>query len=118
MATDAQRARRRAQREIAKVVRENKARKKAGIKPVRILPPTTTKTAREAPAKYGYSVLNGTNPYPVKESKEGNQLARLASLASHGKADPAFLAAFQQYFYHDENHTDNDDLDEYDEDGE
>lgn len=112
MATDAQRARRRAQRETAKAVRENKARIKARQKPISRLPKSTTKLAREAATKYGYSVLNGENPYPPKGSAEARQLAHLAGKARWGKADEQFLVAFQQYFYHDEKRTDSDEADE------
>lgn len=112
MATDAQRARRRAQRETAKAVRENKARIKARQKPISRLPLSTTKRAREAATKYGWSVINGENPYPRKGTPEGNQLAHLAGKARWGKAAPEFLAAFQQYFYHDEKRTDSDEADE------
>jgi hypothetical protein len=102
MATDAQRARRRAQRATAKAVRENRAKIKARIKPERRLPETTTRKARQAATEYGYRVLNGTEPTPRKGTPEGRQLAHLAGKARWGKADPVFLAAFQQYFYHDD----------------
>lgn len=112
MATAEQRARRRAQRETAKSVRENKARIKARQKPISRLPKSTTKLAREAATKYGYRVINGEEPYPAKRTPEGNQLAHLAGKARWGKADPIFLTAFQQYFYHDEKRQESDEADE------
>lgn len=102
MATDAQRARRRAQRETAQYVRESRAAKKAGRTPARRLSKQITQRAREAATKYGYRVLNGEDPYPAKGTMEARQLAHLAGKARWGKADEQFLVAFQQYFYHDE----------------
>jgi hypothetical protein len=99
MATDAQRARRRAQRATAKAVRENKARIKAKKEVVRHLPKGTTARARRAAIEYGHKVLNGQEPRPAIGSKDGNQLARLASYAHKGKADEAFKV-FDIYFYH------------------
>lgn len=112
MATDAQRARRRAQRETAQYVRESRAYKKTGKRPPSRLGKSITQPSREAQARYAYSVINGTEPYPAKRTKEGDQLARMASFASRGKADPAFYAAFQQYFYHDEKRANTDEIDE------
>jgi hypothetical protein len=118
MATAEQRARRRAQRETAKSVKAFARAKREGREPPRRLPIAVTKQAREAATKYGHRVLNGEDPYPAKRTAEGNQLARLASLASHGKADPAFIPAFQQYWYHYKEHEPDeaDEEYEYDED--
>lgn len=112
MATDAQRARRRAQRETAKYVRESRAAAKRRATIPSRLPLSTTKKARQAATEYGYSVLNGENPYPPKGSAEGRQLAHLAGKARWGKADAQFLVAFAQYFYHDEKNSEPDEADE------
>lgn len=105
-----------AQRATAKRVRE--ARPK-GAKYRPILPRSIRAPSKQAQADYAYSVLNGETPYPPKNSAEGHQLARMASFSSKGKADPAFYAAFQQYFYHDEKKPDEpDEFDEYDYDDE
>jgi hypothetical protein len=113
MATDAQRARRRAQRETAKAVREFKASKKAHRPTVSRLPKSITQRAREAPTRYAYAVLNGEESRPAKGTLEGSQLARMASFASQGKADPAF-AVFQEYWYHDKDHEPDEADEEYD----
>lgn len=113
MATAEQRARRRAQRETAKSVREFKAAKRAHRPVTRRLPKATTQRAREAATKYAYAVLNGAEPWPAKRTPEGNQLARMASFASRGKADSAF-AVFQQYWYHDKERESDEADEEYD----
>jgi hypothetical protein len=114
MATDAQRARRRAQRATAKAVRENRAKIKARIKPERRLPETTTRKARLAATEYGYRVLDGREPRPAVGSKDGRQLARLASFAHNGKADDAFKA-FDIYFYHNKEQNFGPDAETYEE---
>jgi hypothetical protein len=60
--------------------------------------------------------LEGWEPYPQPGTPEARQLARYASYSSWNKADPQYLAAFAQYFYHDELHQDdpNDEEDYYD----
>lgn len=104
MATEAQRARRRSQRQTAVRVRTGRT----------ILPKAITGPSKQARIDYGYRVLNGENPRPAKGTPEARQLARIASDASWGKADPVFLPAFQEYFYHDESLPDEpDEADEY-----
>lgn len=97
MATAEQRARRRAQRETAKAVRE--ARQKGGRYQPR-LPKQIRQRVRQAQIDYGKRVLSGEEPEPAYRSKEGDQLARLAAWAQPkvGKADPEFRA-FEKYFY-------------------
>jgi hypothetical protein len=109
MATDAQRARRRAQRATAARVRNRQ----------RILPKAITAPSRRAQEAYVRRVLNGEEPYPAKGTAEAHQLARWGSYARWNQADPAYFAAFEQYFYHDEKRPDTavEDEEEYD-DGE
>lgn len=83
------RAARRAAREAAKGRRQ--------------LPKSITARARKAPMEYAYRVLNGLEPRPAKGTLEGMNLARWGSYARWGKADPRFLAAFKDYFYHEQN---------------
>jgi len=95
MATDAQRARRRAQRETAKRVR----RKETTLPPSITLP---TKRARENYIDYLRAHPEAISPSDHKE------LARRASYAlweqkhpgMHPKANPADLAEWAQFFYH------------------
>jgi hypothetical protein len=90
MATPSQR--RAAQRATAKAVREHR----------RILPSRITSRARRASELYAKAVMRGDEPRPEPGSLEARALARWASLARWHKADPAYLKAFQEYFYHDE----------------
>lgn len=104
MATEAQRARRRAQRATAVRVRTGRT----------ILPKAITEPSKQARINYGYRVINGEEPYPAKGTLESKQLARLGGLSRWNKADPVFLPAFQQYFYHDEKPQEEpDEADEY-----
>ena len=97
------------QRATAKAVRERRTQ----------LPKSTTGRARLAPHLYIEGVANGTIAEPAKGSPESKLLARAASLSYHHKADPAYLAAFQQYFYHDDKKTEAAiEEEEYDEDEE
>lgn len=88
MATAEQRARRRAQRETAKAVKEHRRQLPSGIR----------ERVREAMFNYGHRVLAGEESRPEKGTPEAKQLARLASLARWNKADPEF-EAFEEYFY-------------------
>jgi hypothetical protein len=91
-----QRALARTRRDVARAVRERR----------QILPSSLTARAKAAPAGYGERVLAGTESMPAPGTPEARTLARLGSLGRWGKADPAFYAAFAQYFYHtDENDT-------------
>ena len=92
MATPEQRARRRAQRETAKRLE--------GKRYTPVIPSGTKAGARAAREAYGHRVMAGTDPRPPKGSREGKNLARLAALAKTGKVDPAFEAAFKDYWYH------------------
>jgi hypothetical protein len=83
-----------------RAARRRAARSAKGIE--RALPKSITAPSRRAQERYARDVLEGREPYPRKKSPEGKQLARWASYARWNKADPAFLAAFQQYFYRDE----------------
>lgn len=47
-------------------------------------------------------------------SLEAKQLARWASFASHGKADPRYEAAFSQYWYHHRGSSYDEEDEEYD----
>lgn len=92
MATDEQRARRRAQRENAANVRQKRY--------TPVISKGTKAGARAARAAYADAVLAGREPYPAQGSREAKNLARMAALARHGKADPKFEAAFSRYWYH------------------
>jgi hypothetical protein len=96
MATNEQRARRRAQRETAKRVKEGRATGK--YKPV--IPRGIRASVRASREQYGRDVIAGREPYPPKNSAEGRNLASLAGKARHGKADPIFEQKFKQYWYH------------------
>jgi hypothetical protein len=113
MATAEQRARRRAQRQTASRVRSKTLS----------FPKELTRGYKQARIDYGNRVLNGQEPYPEFGTPEARQLASLASLAYHNKGNvpPEFLAAFEQYFYHDEMRPDvpqSEDIEYYDEDEE
>jgi hypothetical protein len=95
MATDEQRNRRRAQRETAARVKAARTSKYEPGLPRSVRAPT--RAAREA---YANAVIAGREPYPPKGSREAKNLGSLASKARHGKADPRFEKAFNQYWYH------------------
>lgn len=100
MATEEQRARRRAQRETAARV---KAGRTAGIVPRGVR--QSIRASREA---YARDVIAGREQYPPVRSPEGNNLASLASKARWGKADPIFEKKFSKYWYHKDDEKDND----------
>ena|SRR5271166_5757085 len=107
-----------AQRATAKAVRVQRAAKAAHRPIPHILPRAFTAPSRQARIDYGYRVINGQDALPAMGTPEARQLASLASSARWGKADPVFLSAFQQFFYHDEDpHDEPEDEDEeyYDE---
>lgn len=91
MATPEQRARRAAQRATAANVRKGR-----GYTPV--VPRSTRAAVRHGREAYGDRLL-ASGERPPKGSPEGNNLASLAALARHGKADPKYLA-FKDYWYH------------------
>jgi hypothetical protein len=95
MATDDQRARRRAQRETAARVKAGRSGKYQPALPRAVRAPT--RAAREA---YANAVISGREPYPPAGSREAKNLASLASKARWGKANAAYEAAFNQYWYH------------------
>jgi hypothetical protein len=101
--SDAQRARARAQRATAARVRTR----------TRILPKAFTAPSKQAQINYARAVLRGDIARPSRESPEGRQLARMASLASWQKVDPAFEQAFSEYWYHKEGDSlnENEDID-------
>lgn len=90
MPTPEQRARRAAQRATARAVKERR----------RQLPRNITKKAIEAPIEHARAILRGeiAEPSPDRFDPESRSLARLASLARWGKADPDF-EAFERHFY-------------------
>ena len=90
--SEAQRNRAKAQRATAARVRNRQT----------ILPKSITRPSKEAQIAQAYRWLNGTDPMPRPDTPEAKQAARMASLARWQKADPAFQAAFAQYWYHDE----------------
>jgi hypothetical protein len=90
MATDKQRARRRAQRATAKAVKENRAQ----------LPKAVTKPQARARTVNALEMLSGKRPMPEPGTWEAKEAARQASLSRYGKADPRFEAAFKKYWYH------------------
>jgi hypothetical protein len=107
MATEAQRARRRAQRATAIRVRNKQT----------ILPESYRTRIRQSRVEQGYRWVNGIDPMPAKDSVGARIAAQLAGLARWGKADPVFEQAFAQYWYHDDKlpEPDNDDEIDYDE---
>lgn len=88
MATEAQRARRRAQRATAARVRNKQT----------ILPKSITGGVSRARVQWATDVYEGRIPEPSPGTPEARQLARMASLARWNKADPKF-AVFEKYFY-------------------
>jgi len=86
----------------AKLVREARRRARNSARGrERVLPTKITAPSRRAQEAYANWVLQNPDQSPDKYTPEGRQLARMASKARWGKADPAF-AAFEQYWYHDE----------------
>lgn len=113
MATEAQRARRRAQRATAARVRNKTT----------ILPKAFARASRARQEQYANDVIAGREPMPEPMTAEAKQLARMASYARWQKADPRFEIAFSQYWYHDNDALPSDDeeeeeYDDYDEDEE
>jgi hypothetical protein len=109
MATPEQRLRRRAQRDTAARV---KAARQPHAKYQKVLPKSITEPYRKRLAAHAYDVMAGRAPAPAKGTLEARQLARLASLARHGKADPRFEAAFKQYWYNDKEEEEEEDEEE------
>lgn len=95
--TPEQRARRRAQREIAKRVKEGR---RPGEHYRRILPGKYSKEYRQARVDYARAIMRGDIPRPPKNSLEGRSLAGLASSARWGHAPAEFQNAFKDYWYH------------------
>ena len=90
MATDEQRARRRAQRELAKAIHSGQRN---------ILPSHLKGTAKRANEAFARDVISGKEAKPAPGSLEARNLARLASNARHGKASKNF-SKFEEYWYH------------------
>ena len=97
MATNEQRARRRAQRETAKRVKANRG--KPASERITVIPKSFKKQAKLTNEAYARGVIAGTIPKPEQGSQEGRMLARLASNARHGKASKEF-SKFEEYWYH------------------
>ena len=93
------RAATRAQRETARRVHEARL---PGGKYVKVSPSAARSTVKASQVAYARAVEAGREPMPAPGTPEARQLARMASNAKYGKAPSEFLAAFQQYFYHDE----------------
>jgi hypothetical protein len=90
MATDEQRARRRAQRALAEQIRAGQRN---------ILPKNLKGTARQANEAYARRVIKGQEPEPEPGSLEARNLARLASNSRWGKTSKDF-SRFEKYWYH------------------
>lgn len=89
------------------------------ILPRRISRPVRTRITRTQEAWVREQLRTGAQ-YP-QGSPEAKQLARYASYASWGKADPRYEAAFGQYWYHNRSGSYADEADEeydYEEDEE
>ncbi len=77
-----------------------------GNKYGKVVPKATRRAVIGGGSDFVNRVLSGNEPMPAMGTPEARQLARNASYAKWGKADPRFLAAFEQYFYHDEKRKD------------
>jgi hypothetical protein len=91
LATPEQRARRRAQRETAKAVKERRTRLGS-----------QTKQARKTRQQYLNHLIEHPEDRPDKDTEEGRSLAREAGLARWNKADTRYLI-FADYWYHADN---------------
>lgn len=95
MATDEQRARRRAQRATAKAVQEKR----------KILPRSVSGKTRQTAARIEYArkVANGDLPAPKKGTAESRNLGSLASFQRWGKLGPDldWLSEFERFWYKD-----------------
>jgi hypothetical protein len=97
MASQSAVSRRAAQRATAARLREAR---QTGRPYKRVVPRAITAPSRQAQEQYARDVASGKIPEPAKGTPEARQLARMASRARWGKADPAFYDAFKKYFYH------------------
>lgn len=86
---DASRARRRAQRETAKAVRESRTRLGS-----------INRGVQKGRRDYADRVIAGTEPMPEAGTKESKNLASLGSKARWGKADARYEKAFSKFWYH------------------
>jgi hypothetical protein len=93
------RANQRAQRATARRIKESR---KPGRTYRTVLPKSIIRASKKAQTDYANYMLAHPDERPPKRSAEGDQLARMAALSYWNKADPSFLEAFKQYFYHDE----------------
>jgi hypothetical protein len=96
LATPEQRARRRAQRETAKAVKEHRTRLGA-----------QTRQARQTRQQYLDYLVDNPGARPEKGTEEGRSLAREAGLARWNKADKRYLV-FADYWYHADDEEDED----------
>ena len=98
----------------ARALRRARAAAKASAQgKTRVAPKAVRIAQRTAQDNYALSVATGQTPRPPKDSPEGKQLARMASLASKGEANARFETAFSAYWYHDDKPRESDD--EYEE---
>jgi hypothetical protein len=65
------------------------------------LPSSLTSGPRRSRESYINDVIAGRIERPPYGSAEGKSLARLASLASWGKANARYEGLFKDYWYHD-----------------
>lgn len=105
MATPEQRARRAAQRATAARVRETRT---PGGKYTPVISRGVRAGVRAAREAYANDVIAGREPWPAKGSPEAKNLASLAGKARWGKADAAYIAAFNKYWYHKDDESDAD----------
>lgn len=92
MASDEQRARRRAQRETAK-------RLQAGRNYQPVIPRAIRGAALRGRQSYADRVIAGKENMPVMGTAESKNLASIASKAAHGKADKKYEKHFSKYWY-------------------
>jgi hypothetical protein len=112
MASQSGVSRRAAQRATAARLREAR---ETGRPYRRVVPRAITARSWQAQEQYARDVISGKEPEPAKGTPESRQLARMASYARWGKADPAFYEAFSKYFYKIEGRREDEDedVDEY-----
>lgn len=104
-------SRRAAQRAVAARVREARPR---GARYRPLLPTAVREPSKRAASQFALDVQEGRIPRPAAGTPEARQLARMASLASHGKADPSFEDSFKEYWYHKKDQPNPDEEEEID----
>lgn len=96
---DAARARRRAQKETAKALKDNRLR--LG---------TMNRGVQKARRAYADRVIAGTEEMPEAGTKEAKNLGSIASKARWGKADVKYEKAFSKFWYHKDDQKDEIDM--------